>query len=89
MATSVSIVAVYRLDDWDSIPGRGSDGAFLFATASLGPTHTPVPWVTGLLPRGQSDQGVKLTTHFLSRADVKNAWSYTSTPPLLLGVMLS
>jgi hypothetical protein len=34
--------------------------------------------------------GVKLTTHFkLVSAEVKNAWTYTSTPPINLhGVMI-
>jgi hypothetical protein len=34
-------------------------------------------------------QGVKLTTHPLrSRAEVKNAWSYTSIPPIYLPGMV-
>jgi hypothetical protein len=41
-------------------------GIFLFTTVSrtaLGSTKPPIQWVRGFFPRGQSDQGVKLTTH--------------------------
>jgi len=39
---------------------------FLFATASrpaLGPTQPPIQRAAGILPPGQSDRSVKVTTH--------------------------
>jgi len=39
---------------------------------------------------GTSDRGVKLTTHLQIVPRSKNAWSYTSTPTILLhGLVLS
>jgi hypothetical protein len=44
----------------------------------------------GLFPWGQSDRGVKLTTHLHLVPRSKDAWSYTSTPPIRLhGVVFS
>jgi hypothetical protein len=56
---------------------------FLFTTASrpaLGPTQPPIQWIPGAL-----SLGVKLTRREAdhsppSSVEVKNAWSYTSTP---------
>jgi hypothetical protein len=56
---------------------------FFFTTASrqaLGPTQPPIQWVPGVislaikLPGREADQSPP------SSAEVKNAWSYTSTP---------
>jgi hypothetical protein len=69
------------LDDrgFDSRQGLGS---FLFTTASrpaLGPTQPPIQWVLGSLslgvyrPRRETDHSPP------SSAEVRNAWSYTST----------
>jgi hypothetical protein len=68
-------------------------GIFLFATVSrtaLEPTQPPFQWVPGAL-----SLGVKRPEHEADHsppygADVKDAWSYTSTPPVRLhGVALS
>jgi hypothetical protein len=64
-------------------------GIFLFTTASrtaLGPTQPPIQWVPGggVFPWGQSGRGVKLTTHLHLVPRSKNAWSYTSIPPIHL-----
>jgi hypothetical protein len=63
-----------RVQGFDSWQGLG---IFLFTTMSrkaLGPTQPPIQWVV----------------EALSLAGVKNAWSYTSTPPVCLhGMMLS
>jgi hypothetical protein len=66
---------------------------FLFATApnpALGPTQPPIKWVPRALspvirqPKRDADHSPP------SSAEVKNAWSYTSTPPIRLhGVVLS
>jgi len=56
---------------------------------ALGPTQLPIERVKGTLflgikrPRRETDQSL------LSSAEVKNAWGYTSTPPVRLhGVVL-
>jgi hypothetical protein len=68
-------------------------GIFLFATASrmsIVPTQPPIQWVAGAFSLGQSDGGVKLTTHLHLVPRSKNEWRYTSTPPIRLhGVVLS
>jgi hypothetical protein len=61
---------------------------FLFATAfrpALRPIQPSIQWVPGVLsPRCETDHSSP------SGAEAKNAWSYTSTPPIRLhGVVLS
>jgi hypothetical protein len=59
---------------------------FLFTTMSRlapGPTCSPVQWVLGLFPGGKT-AGVWSWPPTPSSAKVKNAWSYTSTPPIWL-----
>jgi hypothetical protein len=61
---------------------------FLFATAptlALGSTHPPIRWMPGVKRPGRE------TDHSPpSSAEVKNAWSYTSTPSIrLYGLVLS
>jgi hypothetical protein len=66
---------------------------FLFTTASgpdLEPTHLPIQWVPGALSLGVKRPGREADQSPTSSAEVKNAWSYTSTPPIHLhGVVLS
>jgi hypothetical protein len=68
-------------------------GVFLFTTASstaLGPTQPPIQCVPGALSLGVKQPARKADHSPASSAEVKNAWSYTSTPPILLnGVVLS
>jgi hypothetical protein len=68
-------------------------GFFLFITASrmaLGPTQPPIQWVPEALSLGVKRPGRETDHSPLSSAEVKNAWSYTSTPPIRLhGVVLS
>jgi hypothetical protein len=68
-------------------------GAFLFTTTSttaLGPTQPPVQWVPGSLSLGVKPPGREADHSPSSSAEVKTAWSYTSTPPIRLhGVVLS
>jgi hypothetical protein len=79
------------ISQWSSAGLRGFEsqqglGIFLFITASipaLGPTQPPIQWVPGALSWGYSGRGVKLTTHLLLVPRSKNAWSYTSTLPIL------
>jgi hypothetical protein len=56
---------------------------FLFITASrtaLGPTQPPIQWVPGALSLGVKRPGREADHSPPSSAEVKNAWSYTSTP---------
>jgi hypothetical protein len=82
--SSVGIALGYGLDDrvlgFDSRRGLG---IFLFATASgtaLGPTQPPLQWIPGALSLGIKGPGREADHSPPSNAEVKNAWSYTSTP---------
>jgi hypothetical protein len=56
----------------------------------LGPTQPPIQWVPGALSLGVKRPGREVDHSPPSSAEVKNACSYTSTPPIrLLGVVLS
>jgi hypothetical protein len=76
-----------------SIPGRCNDGIFFFrhhvqTDAGAHPASYPMG-TDGLSFPAVKRPGVKLTSP-PSSADVKNAWSYTSIPPIYLhGVALS
>jgi hypothetical protein len=68
------------------IPGGGV-GIFLCTTASrtaLGPTQPPIQWVPGILSLGVKRPGREADHSPPSSAEVKNAWSYTSAPPIRL-----
>jgi hypothetical protein len=88
---SVNIVTRLRTGcpGFDFQKGRG---LFLFATASrtdLGPIQPPIMGTAAISPRVKRP-GREADHSPPSSAEVKNAWSYTSTPPLrLLGVVLS
>jgi hypothetical protein len=47
---------------------------------ALGPTQPPIQWVAGVLSLGVKRPGSEADHPLPSSADVKNAWSYTSTP---------
>jgi hypothetical protein len=83
--------------DW-SIGVLGFDsrrglGIFLFTTVSrtaLGPTQPPVQCVPGAVSLGIKRPGREVDHSPPSIVEVKNAWSYTSTPTIrLYGVVLS
>jgi hypothetical protein len=64
-------------------------GIFLFTTVprpALGPTQPPIQWVPGALSLGV--QRPERETDHSSSAEVKNAWTYTSTPPIRLHVVV-
>jgi len=51
---------------WSELRVPSRLGIFLPTTTSrpaLEPTQSPIKWVSGLFPWGQSGRGVKLTTH--------------------------
>jgi hypothetical protein len=66
---------------------------FLFTTASrtaLRPTQPPTQGVTGALSPGVKRAGREAEHSLPSSVEVKNAWSYTSIPPIRLhGVVFS
>jgi hypothetical protein len=68
-------------------------GILLFTTAfrpALEPTQPPVQWVTGALSLGLRQPGRETDHSPSSTPEVKNVWSYTSTPPTRLhGVVTS
>jgi hypothetical protein len=68
-------------------------GIFLFATASrpaVGSTQPPMQWVPGALSPEVNRQGREADHSSQSSAEVKNAWSSTSTTPIRLhGVALN
>jgi hypothetical protein len=68
-------------------------GIFLFATASrpaVRPTQPPIQWVPGVTSTRVKWLGHEAEHSAPSSAEVKNAWSYTSTPPIRLhGLVLS
>jgi hypothetical protein len=78
----------YGLDDRGSFRYKGSDGIFLFTTSSkpaLGLTQPPIQWVPGALTPGIKLSGCEACeAHHSppSSAEVKNAWSCTSTPSI-------
>jgi hypothetical protein len=60
---------------------------FLFATVSrpiMGPIQPTIKWITGALSPGVKRPDRESNHSPPSRAEVKNAWSYTSTPPMCL-----
>jgi hypothetical protein len=63
-----------------SIPSRERD--FIFSTTHtpiLGPTE-PIQWIPWVSSSGVKRPGHKIHHSCTYSADVKNAWSYTSTP---------
>jgi hypothetical protein len=68
-------------------------GIFLLITVSrkvLVPTQYAIIWVPGALSMGVKRPGREADHSPSSSAEVKNAWSYTSTPRIHLhGVVLS
>jgi hypothetical protein len=72
---------------------RAMMGFFLFTTMSrpvLGPTQPPFHRVPGALSLEVEQLGHEFNHLPPSSAKIKNAWSYTSTPPVHLhGVVLN
>jgi hypothetical protein len=68
-------------------------GSFLLATVSkpyLSPTQPPNKWVSGAISPGINCQEHEADHSLPASAEVENAWSYTSIPPIRLhGVVLS
>jgi hypothetical protein len=56
------------------------NASIVASTPALGPTQPPIQWVSGALFLGVKRPGREADHSTPSSADVKNAWSYTSTP---------
>jgi hypothetical protein len=82
----------YGLDDWGLKSQQGL-GIFLFTTTSrlaLGPTQPPIQWVSGALSLEEKWPGCEADHSPPPSAEVKNVWSYISTPTVHLhGMELS
>jgi hypothetical protein len=78
------IALAYGLD-YRGFESRQELEIFLFTTAAsrpaLGPTQPPIQWVAGILSLGLKRPHRETHHSPPSSAEVKNAWSYTSTPP--------
>jgi len=62
--------------------GLDNRGSILTACRpALGPTHPPIQWVPGALCLGVKWLWREADHSPPSSAEVRNAWSYTSTPP--------
>jgi hypothetical protein len=91
---SVGIATGYGLDDlMVGVRFPAGVGILLFDTVSrpvLGPKQLPFQSVPGALSLGVKRPGREADHARPSSAEVKNAWSYTSTSPIRLhGVVLS
>jgi hypothetical protein len=75
------------------VTGKHGAQSIVRLTASrpdLGPTQPPIQWVLGALSLGIKPPGCEADYSLPSSAEVKNAWSCTSTPQIHLhGVVLS
>jgi hypothetical protein len=68
---------------WSGVRVPEGLGIFILTTASrpaLGPTQLPIQWVPGALPLGIKLLGRQTDHSPPSSAEVKNSWSYISTP---------
>jgi hypothetical protein len=92
--SSVGIVLGYGLNNWvlgfNSWQGLGIILFNAVSRTALGPTQPLIQWVPEALSLGVKRPGREADHSPPSSAKVKNAWSYTSTPPIRLhGVVLS
>jgi hypothetical protein len=85
--SSVNIVTATGWTTRDSIAGWGGDfSLFTIAVSRLAlrPMQPPVQWVPGALSQGVKRPGIEADHSSPPSAEVKNAWSYISTPPYIL-----
>jgi len=68
-------------------PAGAVMGIFHFGTMykpALGPIQPPIQWVSGVLIPGAKWPGYESGCSPPFNANIKNTWSYTSTPPVCL-----
>jgi hypothetical protein len=86
--SSVGIALGYGLDDRGStVQFPAEAGNFSLTTVSrmaLGPAQPPIQCVPGAFSQGIKRPECEADNSPPSIAEVKNAWSYTSTPPIRL-----
>jgi hypothetical protein len=91
--TSFGIALGYGLDDRGSrVRFPAGAGNFFFTIVSsmaLGSTHPPIQWVPEALSLRVKRPVCEADRSPPPSAEVKNAWSYTSTPPIRYGVVSS
>jgi len=69
--------------------GVGNFSLTTVSRTALVPTQSPIQWVPRAFSLGVKGPGRETDFSSPSSAEVKNAWSYTSTPPIRLrGVLL-
>jgi hypothetical protein len=68
--------------------GGGAGNWLLFKASRLAPGHTQphIQWVPGFLSPRLKQPARQADHSHLSSAEIKNAWSYTSTPPYVFVV---
>jgi hypothetical protein len=79
------LMTVITMDRWFESQQRM--GIFLFTTVSRlvpGRTQPPIQWLSGALSLGVKRPECEADHSSPSSAEVKNAWGYTSTPPISL-----
>jgi hypothetical protein len=83
-STSGAEINAWRYNSID----RGS--MVRFPAGAPGPTQPTIQWIPGALPLGVKLPGRETDHSPPCSAEVKSAWSYTSSPPISLhGVVLS
>jgi len=80
----------YGMDDRSSIPGNNSEGIFLSSPPRpdrlWGPTQPHIQWVPRSLSPGVKRSGRKADYWPPGSVEIKNAWTYNSTPPYVFVV---
>jgi hypothetical protein len=79
------VILSYGLNDL-GFESRQAQKIYLFTKTLrlvLGPTQPPIQWVPGTFPPEVKRKMCEADHSPSFNADVKNEWSYTSTPPCL------
>jgi hypothetical protein len=85
-----SVFSLEKVDRWNLISTSAIQYYYYYYYYLLGPTQPAIQWVPGALSLEVKRPGREADHSPPSSAKVKNAWSYTSTPPIRLhGVVLS
>jgi hypothetical protein len=74
----------YRLDDWGSIPSRGWEFSSSLPCPDWLWGPPPIQWTPWAISLGVKRPGSEADHSPPPSAEVKNAWSYTSTPQYVL-----